>query len=85
MGLPVTERAKLLGHSIDTNLKHYTFARTDEYLEELSKKIDAFNATERRTESESEKGTSGYLKILTFSKNKRTLNPLNSRLFDKNC
>ena len=30
------------------------------------KKIDAFNATERRTESEPDKGTSGYLKIIDF-------------------
>ena len=38
--------------------------------------------TERRTEREPKKGT---LKLLTFRKNKRTLNPLNSRLSDKNC
>ena len=67
---------------MDTNLKHYTFARTDDYLEELSEKIDAFNATERRTESEPKKGT---LKLSTFRQNKRAMNPLNSRLFDKNC
>lgn len=43
MGLPVTERAKLLGHSVETNLKHYTFARTDDYLSEITKKWDSFN------------------------------------------
>ena len=72
-GLKVTERAKLLGHSVDTNLKHYTFARTDDYLEELSEKIDAFNATERRTESEPKKGTSGYLKIIDFQEKQKNL------------
>ena len=25
-GLPVTERARLLGHSVETNLKYYSFA-----------------------------------------------------------
>ncbi len=35
MGLPATERAKLLGHSVDTNLRHYTFARTDDYIDIL--------------------------------------------------
>lgn len=53
------------------NLKHYTFARTDDYLEELSEKIDAFNATERRTEREPKKGTSGYLKIIDFQKKQK--------------
>ena len=27
--LPVTERARLLGHSVETNLKHYSFAGKD--------------------------------------------------------
>jgi len=26
-GIPVTERAYLLGHSVETNLKHYSYAR----------------------------------------------------------
>lgn len=26
-GIPVTERAKLLGHSVETNLRHYSYAR----------------------------------------------------------
>lgn len=29
IGLPVTERARLLGHSVDTNLKYYSFAGKD--------------------------------------------------------
>lgn len=27
LGIPVTERARLLGHSVETNLKYYSFAR----------------------------------------------------------
>ena len=66
MGLPVSERAKLLGHSVETNLKHYTFARTDDYMDELSEKINGFNASERKTVENTEKGTYGYLKIVDF-------------------
>ena len=28
-GLPVTERARILGHSVETNLKYYSFAGKD--------------------------------------------------------
>ena len=28
-GLPVTERARLLGHSVETNLRYYSFAGKD--------------------------------------------------------
>ena len=66
MGLPVSERAKLLGHSVETNLKHYTFARTDDYMDELSEKMNAFNASERKTAENTEKGTYRYLKIVEF-------------------
>lgn len=72
MGLPVSERAKLLGHSVDTNLKHYTFARTDDYLDELSAKINAFNASDRKTVDYTEKGTYGYLKIVDFKTNEKS-------------
>lgn len=29
MGLSVTDRARLLGHSVDTNLRHYSYAQKD--------------------------------------------------------
>lgn len=29
LGIPVTERARLLGHSVETNLRNYSFARKD--------------------------------------------------------
>ena len=47
MGLDVATRAKILGHSVDTNLKYYTFARTDEYLDEVAEKLNAFNLATR--------------------------------------
>lgn len=66
MGLPASERAKLLGHSVDTNLKYYTFARTEEYLDELCEKINTFDAKERDFTPDSKMGTSGYPKIISF-------------------
>ena len=39
----------------------------------VPEKIDAFNATERRTEREPEKGTSGYLKIIDFQEKQKNL------------
>ena len=81
MGLPVSERAKLLGHSVETNLKHYTFARTDDYLDELSGKIDAFYAQKRRTDEITEEGTSGYLKIVDFRSKEKSPKPSTVRAF----
>lgn len=43
MGLPVSERARLLGHSPEVNLKHYTFAREEEYIASIGEMIDMFN------------------------------------------
>lgn len=59
MGMDVTTRARILGHSVQTNLNHYTFARTDEYLDEVAEKWNTFNRETRKTEEE--RGTSGYL------------------------
>lgn len=28
-GIPITERARLLGHSVETNLKYYSFVGKD--------------------------------------------------------
>lgn len=38
MGIPVTEKARILGHSVHTNLRHYSSTRTDDCLSELSDK-----------------------------------------------
>lgn len=42
MGLPVSERAKLLGHSIQVNLNHYTFAKGDDYNLELCERMNSY-------------------------------------------
>ena len=47
MGLDVATRAKILGHSVKTNLEHYTFARTDEYLDEVTEMLNSFNLATR--------------------------------------
>ena len=73
MGLPVTERAKLLGHSVETNLKYYTFARTDDYIDELCEKMNAYNGENSGFSPFGEKGTLGYLKILDFEAKKESL------------
>lgn len=43
MGLNVAERARLLGHSPEVNLKHYTFAREESYIVSIDEMIDKFN------------------------------------------
>lgn len=81
MGLPATERAKLLGHSVDTNLKHYTFARTDDYIDELCDKINAFDSKTRDLTIEDKLGTSGYPKIVSFSAKEKSPETSKSRAF----
>lgn len=66
MGLPVTERAKLLVHSVDTNLRHYTFARTADYIDELCEKINAIDEKNLSLSDSRGMGTLWYLKILDF-------------------
>lgn len=80
MGLPASERAKLLGHSVETNLKYYTFARSEEYLDELTEKINAFGRATRQEK----RGTSI---LFPFRQKKKAPRPLNLRLFlkDKNA
>ncbi|MCR5796422.1 MAG: tyrosine-type recombinase/integrase [Eubacterium sp.] len=74
MEIPATERAKLLGHSVETNLRHYTFSRSDDYNDELRKKINAFEKNQKN--SNPERGTSGYLKIITFSGKEKSRNSI---------
>ncbi len=35
LGIAPASRAKLLGHSVQTNLSNYTFGRTDEFITEI--------------------------------------------------
>ena len=73
MGIPVTERARILGHSVDTNLRHYSFSRTDDYLSELSDKWNDYIDNKEH----SGRDTLGYLKLLDFSTNKKNQKTLN--------
>lgn len=41
MGLDVVTRAEIHGQSVETNLKYYTFARTDKYFDEVAEKLNA--------------------------------------------
>lgn len=49
LGIPVSDRARILGHSVDTNLTYYTYARLDstedirELLNGLNRTTDASN------------------------------------------
>lgn len=45
-GIPVTQRAYLLGHSIEVNLKHYSYCRTEE-LNQISKILNEANSEYR--------------------------------------
>ena len=81
MGLPASERAKLLGHSVETNLKYYTFARTDEYIDELCEKINAFDDETIEKPIENEMGTSGYLKIVPFQAKEKSLESAKTQAF----
>lgn len=47
MGLDVATRAKILGHSVETNLQYYTLARTDDYLDTVAEMLNNFNQKTR--------------------------------------
>ncbi len=79
MDIPVTERARILGHSADTNLKHYSFARTDEYLSELSDKWNDYIDNKECSDHSTRGGTLGYLKLLDFSTDRKSQKTLNSQ------
>ena len=72
MGITVADRAAMLGHSIETNLKYYSFAQKD-YLEDVKAKLDAMGSTTQGTPS-------GHPKIVPFAK-KESLEHLNYQAF----
>ena len=71
-GLEAPERAKLLGHSVETNLRYYTHARSDEYLEELTHILDGDSAENADKSASDEVSTPQYLTLIDFTKRKRT-------------
>ncbi len=52
----------MLGHSIETNLKYYSYAQKD-YLEDVKAKLDAMGSTPQGTPG-------GHPKIVPFAKKK---------------
>ena len=59
LNLPVAKRAELLGHSVETNMKYYTYA-TKDAMDDL---VDLFNA-------ETEVSPKSHLKVVKFEKEK---------------
>ena len=65
LGIVETERAKLLGHSVDVNLKHYTFALDDD---------ESLDNTRLLLDSTNEKSCTQRVPIIVnFEQKKRTL------------
>lgn len=46
-GVSVADRAKLLGHSVETNLRHYSFAQKD-YMDSVRDILDSLNDREQK-------------------------------------
>lgn len=67
-GIEAPDRARLLGHSVETNLSHYTFARGDDYLDELCDILDG-NVQKK------EGVTQGHPKIIDFPTKEKTPEP----------
>lgn len=74
-GLPASERAKLLGHSIQTNLNHYSFARADDYINELKDTLNRFKNPNEEVEPQL---VSGNLNIISFEAKEKSLRTPNS-------
>ena len=62
-GLNEVERARLLGHSPEVNLKHYTFSKSNEYIDELREKL---------TQSPVPQFSSRYPNIIAFPGNTKS-------------
>lgn len=73
MGLTPAERAKILGHSVQTNLNHYTFARSDDYITDISNRWNTFNNGDPLPYNEG-----SYLKIVPFETKEKALRTANS-------
>ena len=81
LGLPATERARILGHSVETNLKYYSFARSDNF-DEINGQIDAFNQLNRANNYE-KTCTPCTSNIVVFKAKEKSPRTLNSRAFSK--
>ncbi len=73
-GLSAPERAKLLGHSVQTNLNHYTFARSNDYLGSLTETLNRFKNVSENREPQNEAWNLNIISIETKKKPLRTAN-----------
>ena len=78
LGLPAAKRAELLGHSVETNLKYYTFATKDN----MDDMVDLFNSIAPNSAKTPEVSPRSHQNVVYFVK-KKAPNPLNSRLSAK--
>ena len=75
--LPVTERARLLGHSVETNLRYYSYAAKDN-LEDLRTLLNGERSPESPKNQQVSPGS--HLKVVNFEKAK-SLRPAKSQAF----
>lgn len=73
-GLSAPERAKLLGHSVQTNLNYYTFARSNDYLTSLRDTLNRFKTETEDMEPQNEIRNLNIISIETKKKPLRTAN-----------
>lgn len=71
-GLEAPDRAKLLGHSVETNLRNYTYAKSNEYLDELRHVLDGKSEENIENTGSDEVSTPQYLTLIDFTKRRRT-------------
>ena len=74
-GLEAPERAKLLGHSVETNLRNYTYALSDDHMEDLRAIIDGDSAKNIEKSTSDRVSTPQYPTVLKFSKRKESRKP----------
>lgn len=77
-GIAAPYRAQLLGHSVEVNLRNYTFAKGDEYLDDLREILDK-NITDMPVQQWVPQGTS---KILAFPSKENTLESIKFKGLD---
>ena len=83
-GLEAPERAKLLGHSVETNLRYYTYVKSDDYIDELRHILDGDSDKITEISSSDEVSTPQYPTLIDFTKRKRTPKTSERRGWDSN-
>ena len=78
-GITVADRAAMLGHSIETNLRHYSFAQKD-YLDNVRAILDSEDVEEPKEPDLAQGTLREPHKIIQFSK-KESPEPLISQVF----